>query len=168
MKTTQFENLMQTLNRLRTYGAKNNANAKRLASLIAIVDTINAHNNKETIKKSTFNALKGVLKQIPKDVRGFAKKELYKVIDIAVEENNDTLYFLNLDGSINYKRVWAKVSPSYNKELFAILQNLLTDVFAGAEKHCDNIINDKKFNAYLEAMNDELKEYSIPQLLKVS
>jgi hypothetical protein len=165
MKTTQFENIMQTLDRLQTYGVKNNANAKRLASLIAVVDTINANNNKETIKKSTFDAFKGVLKQLPKDVRGFAKKELYKVIDIAVEEN-DTLYFLNVDGSINYKRVWGKVSPSYNKELFVILQNLIIDVFQDAEKHCNNIIADKKFNAYLDAMNDELNEYSIPQLLK--
>lgn len=166
MKTIQFENIMQTLGRLQTYGTKNNANAKRLTTLIAVVDTINTNNNAEMIKKSTFNALKGVLKQIPKNVRGFAKKELYKVIDIAVEENNDTLYFLNLDGSINYKRVWAKVSPNYNKELFAILQNLLVDVFQDAEKHCNAIVADKQFTAYLEAMNDELNEYSIPQLLK--
>lgn len=165
MKTTQFEKVLQTLERLQVYGAKNNANAKRLASLIAVVDTINANNNKETIKKSTFNALKGVLTQIPKDVRGFAKKELFRVIDIAVNEN-DTLYFLNNDGTINYKRVWGKVSPTYNKELFAILQNLLQDAFVAAEKHCNNIIADKKFNAYLDAMNDELNEYSIPQLLK--
>jgi len=165
MKTTQFENLMQTLNRLQTYGVKNNANAKRLTALIAVVDTISKNNDAEIIKKSTFNYLKGVLTQIPKEVRGFAKKELYKVIDIAVSEN-DTLYFLNVDGSINYKRVWGKVSPNYNKELFTILQNLLLDVFQDAEKHCNNIIADKQFNAYLEAMNDELKEYSIPQLLK--
>lgn len=167
MKTTQLNNIMQTLDRLQTYGVKNNANAKRLTALIAVVDTINANNNKETIKKSTFNAFKSVLKQLPKDVRGFAKKELYKVIDIAVNEN-DTLYFLNVDGSINYKRVWGKVSPSYNKELFTILQNLLLDVFQDAEKHCNAIIADKQFTAYLEAMNEELNEYSIPQLLKVS
>lgn len=167
MKTTQLNNIMQTLDRLQTYGVKNNANAKRLTALIAVVDTINANNNKETIKKSTFNAFKSVLKQLPKDVRGFAKKELYKVIDIAVSEN-DTLYFLNVDGSINYKRVWAKVSPSYNKELFTILQNLLLDVFQDAEKHCNVIVADKQFTAYLEAMNEELDEYSIPQLLKVS
>lgn len=165
MKTTQFEKVLQALERLQVYGVKNNANAKRLASLIAVVDTINANNNKETIKKSTFNALKGVLTQIPKDVRGLAKKELFRVIDIAVNEN-DTLYFLNVDGTINYKRVWGKVSPTYNKELFAILQNLLQDAFVAAEKHCNNIIADKKFNAYLDAMNDELNEYSIPQLLK--
>lgn len=167
MKTTQLNNIMQTLDRLQTYGVKNNANAKRLTALIAVVDTINANNNKETIKKSTFNAFKSVLKQLPKDVRGFAKKELYKVIDIAVEEN-DTLYFLNIDGSINYKRVWGKVSPNYNKELFAILQNLILDVFQDSEKHCNAIIADKQFTAYLEAMNEELNEYSIPQLLKVS
>ena len=167
MKTTQLNNIMQTLDRLQTYGVKNNANAKRLTALIAVVDTINANNNKETIKKSTFNALKGVLTQIPKDVRGFAKKELFRVIDIAVNEN-DTLYFLNVDGSINYKRVWGKVSPTYNKELFAILQNLLQDAFVAAEKHCNNIIADKQFNAYLDAMNDELNQYSIPQILKAS
>ena len=166
MKTTQLEKVLQTLDRLQTYGVKNNANAKRLTALIAVVDTINANNNKETIKKSTFDAFKSVLKQLPKDVRGFAKKELYKVIDIAVEENNDTLYFLNLDGSINYKRVWGKVSPNYNKELFVILQNLIVDVFQDSEKHCNAIIADKQFAAYLEAMNDELNEYSIPQLLK--
>jgi hypothetical protein len=165
MRTDTLNNTMQTLDRLQTYGVKNNANAKRLASLIAVVDTINANNNKDTIKKSTFNAFKSVLKQLPKDVRGFAKKELYKVIDIAVDEN-DTLYFLNCDGTINYKRVWGKVSPNYNKELFTILQNLLLDVFQDAEKHCNAIIADKQFTAYLEAMNDELKEYSIPQLLK--
>lgn len=167
MKTTQLKNIMQTLDRLQTYGVKNNANAKRLTALIAVVDTINTNNNAEMIKKSTFNAFKSVLKQLPKDVRGFAKKELYKVIDIAVDEN-DTLYFLNIDGSINYKRVWTKVSPSYNKELFAILQNLLIDVFQDAEKHCNAIVADKQFTAYLEAMNEELNEYSIPQLLKVS
>lgn len=167
MKTTQFENLMQTLDRLQTYGVKNNTNAKRLTALIAVVDTINANNNKETIKKSTFNALKSVLTQIPKDVRGFAKKELFRVIDIAVNEN-DTLYFLNVDGTINYRRVWSKVSPSYNKELFTILQNLLQDAFVAAEKHCNSIIADKQFSAYLDAMNDELNQYSIPQILKVS
>ena len=167
MKTQQLKNIMQAIDRLQTYGVKNNANAKRLTALIAVVDTINTNNNAEMIKKSTFNAFKSVLKQLPKDVRGFAKKELYKVIDIAVDENN-TLYFLNIDGSINYKRVWAKVSPSYNKELFAILQNLLIDVFQDAEKHCNAIIADKHFTAYLEAMNEELNEYSIPQLLKVS
>lgn len=167
MKTTQLNNIMQTLDRLQTYGVKNNATAKRLTALIAVVDTINANNNKETIKKSTFDAFKSVLKQLPKDVRGFAKKELYKVIDIAVNEN-DTLYFLNVDGSINYKRVWGKVSPTYNKELFVVLQNLILDVFQDAEKHCNAIIVDKQFTAYLEAMNDELNEYSMPQLLKVS
>ena len=167
MKTTQLNNIMQTLDRLQTYGVKNNANAKRLTALIAVVDTINANNNKETIKKSTFDTFKCVLKQLPKDVRGFAKKELYKVIDIAVEEN-DTLYFLNVDGSINYKRVWGKVSPNYNKELFVILQNLIIDVFQDSEKHCNAIIADKQFTAYLESMNEELSEYPIPQLLKVS
>ena len=167
MKATQLNNIMQTLDRLQTYGVKNNANAKRLTALIAVVDTINVNNNPETIKKSTFDAFKGVLKRLPKDVRGLAKKELYKVIDIAVSEN-DTLYFLNLDGSINYKRVWAKVSPNYNKELFVILQNLIVDVFQNADKHCNAIIADKQFTAYLDAMNEELNEYSIPQLLKVS
>lgn len=165
MKTSQFNQLKQTAERLQTYAAKTNANAKKLASVFAVLDNIEKHNNVESIKKETFNAFRSVINRIPKDVRGFAKAEFCKVIDIAVSEQKDSLYFLNTDGSVNYKRVWNKVKPCYNNELFIVISNLMLDVFANAETHCSEIESNKKFDSYLATMNDELNEFSVPQLL---
>ena len=164
MKTEQLIKMQKTAEVIAVYGKKDNTTAKRYVKLQAALETINANNNVDSIVRGTLDYYRPFINTLSRDVRGYAKNEFCKVCSIAIAEFG-TLYFLNIDGTINAPRVWSKVKPSYNKDLFVILTNLLQDAGVKGERVAIERENNEKFEAYLSALNDELADYSIPAII---
>lgn len=164
MKTEQLIKMQKTADVIAVFGKKDSATAKRFVKLQAALETINANNNVDSIIKGTLDYYRPFINTLSRDVRGYAKNEFCKVCSIAIAEYG-TLYFINLDGTINAPRVWSKVKPAYNKELFTILTNLLQDAGVKGEQIAIERENNEKFDAYLSALNDELSNYSIPAII---
>ena len=83
-----------------------------------------------------------------------------------VLSSNGTLFVFDMVGNIVAKRAVTKISKKGNEELFALLSNLFAAAeLEAAQKKADNKKEEEREEAYLEAMNEELNEYSVAQLL---
>ena len=119
----------------------------------------------KNVVDSVLQEYKQVFKQLPKEVRGYAMKAFCAAIN-EVLSSNGTLFVFDMVGNIVAKRAVTKISKKGNEELFALLSNLFAAAeLEAAQKKADNKKEEEREEADLEAMNEELNEYSVAQLL---
>lgn len=165
MKTTQFENMKKAAEVLAAFGDnKSTSQIKRYMALEAAIAKIEGTTQKAVVDK-VLNDYKPVLKQLPKEIRGHAMKAFCAAVN-EILTINGTLFVFDMSGNIVSKRVVAKISKRDNEDLFVLLGNLFEcEALKEAQQRAEQKKNEERENAYLEAMNDELNEYSVAALI---
>lgn len=166
MKTTQFENMKKAAEVLAAFGDnKSTAQVKRYMALEAAIVKIEGTTQKQVVTK-VLDTYRSIFNELPKEVRGFAKKEFCAAISEVLSENG-TLFVFDMNGNIIPNRVLRSIKRADNADLFTLLGNLFSQAEAleAAQAQAQAQAEDDKLNAYLSAMDDELNEYSVAQLL---
>lgn len=165
MKTTQLNNMKKAAEVLAAFGnGKNAAQVKKYMALEAAIAKIESTSQK-AIVDAVLKEYKPILKQLPKEIRGHAMKAFCAAIN-EVLTINGTLFIFDMCGNIISKRAIAKISKRENENLFILLGNLFACAeIEEAQKKAETKKENERIEAYLEAMNDELNEYSVAQLL---
>lgn len=166
MKATQFENMKKAAEVLAAFGdAKSTSQVKKYMHISSVIMKIE-NTTQKTVVNSVLNAYRPLFNELPNDIKGLAKKAFCAACNEILSENG-TLFVFDMNGNIIANRVLRSIKKSQNADLFTLLGNLfsqaaaLEEAQAKAQAKADN----DKLEAYLEAMNDELNEYSVAQLL---
>ena len=165
MKKTQLENMKKAAEVLAAFGnAKSASQIKKYMALESALTKIETTSQKQVVD-AVLAAYKPVFKQLPKAVRGTAMKEFCAAVGEVLTANG-TLFAFDMAGNIVAKRVVARIGKKGNEELFTLLGNLFASAeFEAAQQRAEAKAAEERENAYLAAMDDELREYSVAQLL---
>ena len=165
MKKQQLNNMKKAAEVLSAFGnGKNAAQVKRYMALEAAIQKIEGTTQKAVVD-AVLKEYKTVLKNLPKDIRGHAMKAFCAAVREVLTANG-TLFVFDMAGNVVAKRAVSLISKKGNEELFTLLGNLFSSAEPeAAQKKAENKKEAERMDAYLEAMNDELNEYSIAQLI---
>ena len=165
MKKTQLENMKKAAEILAAFGdAKGVNQIKRYMALEASITKIE-NTSQKAVVDAVLKEYKPIFKQLPKEIRGHAMKAFCAAVN-EVLSINGTLFVFDMCGNIVSKRAVTKISKRGNEDLFVLLGNLFASAeLEEAQKKAESKKEEERAEAYLEAMNDELREYSIKQLI---
>jgi len=166
MKTTQFENMKKAVEVLAAFGdAKSVTQVKKYMHLTSAIAKIEGTTQKQVVDK-VLNTYKPLFNELPKDIKGAAKKAFCAAV-YHVLSNNGTLFVFDMNGNIIANRVLRSIKRSDNADLFTLLGNLFSQAEAleAAQQVAQAKTENDRLEAYLSAMDDELNEYSIAQLV---
>ena len=165
MKTHQFENMKKAAEILAAFGdGKSAAQVKKYMALETAITKIEGTTQKEVVD-AVLSDYKPVLKQLPKEIRGHAMKAFCAAVN-EVLSTNGTLFAFDMAGNVVAKRVVTRINKRGNEDLFTLLGNLFAcEELEAAQQKAQQKKEEERLNSYLEALNDELNEYSVAQLL---
>ena len=165
MKKSQFENMKKAAEVLAAFGdAKNAAQVKKYMAIEAAIKKIEGTTQKEVVD-AVLSTYKPVLKQLPKEIRGNAMKAFCAAVNEILSANG-TLFVFDMCGNIVSKRVVTRINKRGNEDLFTLLSNLFnSEELEAAQLKAQKEEEEERLEAYLEAMNDEINEYSVAQLI---
>ena len=165
MKTSQLENMKKAAEVLAAFGdGKSTAQLKKYMALESAINKIESTTQKDVVD-AVLATYKPVLKQLPKEIRGHAMKAFCASVN-EVLSFNGTLFAFDMAGNIVAKRIVTLMPKRGNEELFILLSNLIaTEELEAAQQRAQQKKDNEQMEAYLEAMNDELNEYSVAQLI---
>lgn len=165
MKATQFENMKKAAEILAAFGdGKSAAQVKKYMALEAAITKIEGTTQKAVVD-AVLKEYKTIFKQLPKEIRGLTMKAFCAAVN-EVLSNNGTLFIFDISGNIVSRRAITKINKRGNEELFVLLCNLFeSETLEAAQKRAEEKSEEARMEAYLEAMNDEIAEYSVAQLI---
>lgn len=134
MRQETFNQLKKASEILAAFGESNSTTQiKKYAKLTCVINKIESV-NQESVINQVLAFYRGIFAEIPKDIRGIAKREFCNSIR-KVFAQNGTLFVFDNNGNICAPRAVAKLKKSDNVELFQLLGNL----FANSEAVENNI-----------------------------
>lgn len=166
MKNETLNNMKKAAEILAAFGDKKNAaQLKKYMHLSSVINKIEATTQKQIVD-DILNTYRPLFNELPKDVKGVAKKAFCAAV-YQVLSNNGTLFMFDMNGNIVANRVLRSIKRSDNADLFALLGNLFSQAEAleAAQAKAQAKAYNNQLEAYLSAMNDELNDYSVAQLL---
>lgn len=166
MKTETLNNMKKAVEVLAAFGDKKSAaQLKKYMHLSSVVNTIENTTQKQIVD-NVLNTYRPLFNELPKEIKGVAKKAFCAAVN-EVLTINGTLFVFDMNGNVISNRVLRSIKRSDNADLFTLLGNLFSQAEAleAAQAKAQAKSEDDKLNAYLSAMNDELNEYSVAQLL---
>lgn len=166
MKATQLNNMKKAVEVLAAFGdAKSVTQVKKYMHLTSAIAKIEGTTQKQVISK-VLDTYRPIFNELPKEIKGIAKKTFCAAIGEVLSENG-TLFVFDMSGNIVANRVLRSIKKAQNPELFALLGNLFTqcEILESMQLKAQKQAEDDKLDAYLSAMDDELREYSIAQLV---
>lgn len=165
MKTTQLENMKKAAEVLAAFGDSQSVpQLKKYMALTTAITKIESATQK-SIVDAVLKEYKPVFKTLPKEIRGHAMKAFCAAVN-EVLTLNGTLFLFDMCGNVVAKRAVQRIRKYGNEELFVLLSNLFSSAeLEAAQLRATQKKEEARMEAYLEAMNDELNEYSVAQLL---
>lgn len=165
MTHTQLESMKKAAEVLAAFGdGKSAAQVKKYIDLESAIQKIEGTTQKDVVD-AVLDEYKPVLKRLPKEIRGHAMKAFCAAVN-EVLTLNGTLFIFDMCGSIVAKRAIAKITKRGNEDLFILLSNLFEcEALEASQQRATQKEEAVRVEAYLEAMDDELAEYSVAQLL---
>lgn len=165
MKNDTFINMKKAAEVLAAFGnSQSAAQLKKYMALTSAISKIEGATQK-SIVDAVLKEYRPVLKQLPKEIRGHAMKAFCAAVSEVLSVNG-TLFVFDMNGNVVAKRAVQRISKHGNEDLFALLANLFASAeLEASQERASQKKEEARVEAYLEAMNDELKEYSVAQLL---
>lgn len=166
MKTETFNNIKKAAEVLAAFGdAKSAAQVKKYMHLSSVITKVETTTQKQ-VANQVLNTYRPLFNELPKDIKGTAKKAFYAAV-YNVLSNNGTLFVFDINGNVIPNRVLRFIKKNDNADLFTMLGNLFSQAEAleAAQQAAQAKAESDRLEAYLSAMNDELNEYSVAQLL---
>lgn len=166
MKTETFTNMKKAAEVLAAFGdAKSATQVKKYMHLSSVIAKVETATQKQVVDK-VLNTYRPLFDELPKDIKGVAKKAFCAAV-YNVLSNNGTLFVFDMNGNVIPNRVLRSIKRSENADLFLLLGNLFTQAEAleAAQAKAQTKVENDRLEAYLSALNDDLNEYSVAQLL---
>lgn len=153
MKQETFEHLKKSADIMSAFGdAKNASQIKQYAKITSVLNKIE-NTTQEAAIIQVLNFYRPIFAELPKDIRGIAKKKFCNAIR-TVCNSFGTLFLFDNNGNVCAPRAVAKLRKSDNAELFQLLGNLLANseavnanieaIEAKEAKEAENIVKDIK------------------------
>ena len=158
MKQTQLDNMKKALEVLNVFAPRTNANAKKVVRLQSAIEKIEAWDEKGIVD-AALKDVRPAFDVLPREVKGIAKKQFCNAVYDAID-NRGVLYFIDVNGNCKLSACISAIRARDNEDLFKVLRNYMLQ---DAAKDVENAF---VLSAFEDVLNDEINQYSVPELLK--
>lgn len=164
MKNEKLNSMRNEAEIIASFGVATFANGKKSMKLESALNKIQNTTDKDIVT-AALNQFRPAFNVFDKAVRGEAKKRFCAVCYDVVRRNG-VLYYLNSgDGSINANRVLTSIKKSDDADLAQLIANFNGGAFDAYQAQKEAETREALLNAYCEAMQDDMNQYSIAAFL---